>query len=49
MGGNDTPPSREVLKTSAEIPDDDVADHDVAPVYVNQPMETARDEDTIFM
>ena len=48
MGGNDAPPSREVLETSVEIPDSDVTDHDVAPVYVNQPTEGAGDEDTIL-
>jgi hypothetical protein len=48
MGGNDAPPSREVLETSAEIPDSDVTDHDAAPVYVNQPTEGAGDEDTIL-
>ena len=48
MGGNDTPPSREVLETPAEIPDNHVTDHDAAPVYANQPVEGARDEDSIL-
>jgi len=48
MGGNDAPPSREVLETSAENPDHDVTDHDAAPVYANQPTEGTGDEDTIF-
>ena len=47
MGGTDAPPLREVLETSAEIPDSDVTNHDAAPVYVNQPAEGAEDGDTI--
>jgi len=49
MGGNDAPPSREVLETSAETPDNEVTNHDEAPVYTNQPAEGAEDGDTIQM
>jgi len=47
MGGNDAPPSREVLETSAENPDSDVTNHDAAPVYANQLVEGTEDIDTI--
>jgi hypothetical protein len=49
MGGTDAPPLREVLETSAKIPDSDVTNHDAAPVYANQPAEGAEDGDTIQM
>ena len=47
MGGNDAPPLREVLEILAKIPDNDVTNHDVAPVYTNQPVEGTEDVDTI--
>jgi hypothetical protein len=49
MGGNDTPPSREVLKMSAETLDNEVTNHDAAPVYTNQLAKGAEDRDTIQM
>ena len=46
MGGNDAPTSREVLKASPETPDNDVTNHDAAPVYANQPAEGTGDRDS---
>jgi len=48
VGGSNAPPSRGVHGKLTDIPSDDVADHDIIPVYANQPTNHPGDEDTIL-